>query len=74
MLNLMALSEELKRVKQDGERLESDNKLLQCTIEDVLDDTVQEGIFSIKFLNRLVKKLELEYVGLARSPMQRFGS
>lgn len=46
----MAVLEEIKEVNQDVEWLERENNLLQRTTEEVLDVSVREGIYSIKFV------------------------
>lgn len=51
--------------------LDSETKLLQRSTEDVLYDTFREGSCAMKFVDRLLNELELEYVGVIMSVVQR---
>lgn len=50
-MNGIASFPEQKRVRQDAERLKSEDKLLRCTTEDVLYSTVRERGLSMKFVD-----------------------
>lgn len=64
----------LKRTKQNLDLWKSDNKLFWLTNEDILDGTVREWSFSMKFVDRLLKQLEPKCVSHAMSVLQRLGA
>lgn len=70
----MEMLHELKRVKQDVERLESQNELPRRRTEDVLDGIVREGGVSTEVVDQVGRKLKLEYVGHSTIVDQRFKS
>lgn len=70
----MAVLQELKRVKQHVEQLESVKRLRGRLTEDVLDGAVRKESCTLKFMHPLVVQLVPEYVGLVMSVAQQFGS
>lgn len=50
-LNQIAVLMELKRVKQYGERLESEDKLTRRTTEHVRNGNLQEGSWPMRFVD-----------------------
>lgn len=55
---MMTVLRELNGVKQDAERVQSENKMLQRTTKGILYGTVQEASCSMHFVDQLGKRLE----------------
>lgn len=71
-LNSMELLRELKRSKREVERLERENKLLRQKTEGVLFSPVWEAGTFLRYVERVLKVLDLQYVGLWMSVTQTF--
>lgn len=73
-LSRMAVVRKAKRLKEDSERLESENRLLRRTTEDVLDCTFEEPSISKEHVDRLIKDSEPYHAGSPMSFDQQFRS